>query len=85
MPTIILSDPFRKFFDKLSDENKKKTVKAIRLLADNPKHRSLQVHQIKGTDFWEAYVNGDIRLVFKRNSDTYVLNISCFISVHCII
>jgi mRNA-degrading endonuclease YafQ of YafQ-DinJ toxin-antitoxin module len=61
------------YLTKFSDETKKKTVKAIRLLADNPKHRSLQVHQIKGTDFWEAYVNDDIRLVFKRNSDTYVL------------
>jgi mRNA-degrading endonuclease YafQ of YafQ-DinJ toxin-antitoxin module len=73
MPTIIQADPFKKFFDKLSLEDKKRTAKAIRLLAANPRYPSLQIHQIEGTEFWEAYVSNKIRLVFKRNSDTCVL------------
>lgn len=51
----------------------KQSRKALRFLGDNPKHPSLQVHKIKGTPFWEAYVNMDIRIVFERNQDTLFL------------
>ncbi len=45
----------------------------MRFLADNPKHPSLQVHRVRGTSFWEAYVNMDIRIIFEQNSDTLIL------------
>jgi mRNA-degrading endonuclease YafQ of YafQ-DinJ toxin-antitoxin module len=71
MPTIILTDPFKKDFLKLSTIEQSK--KSLRFLADNPKHPSLQIHKIKGTIFWEAYVNKDIRIVFEQTSDTLTL------------
>ncbi|WP_205668625.1 type II toxin-antitoxin system RelE/ParE family toxin [Ammoniphilus sp. CFH 90114] len=46
----------------------------MRLLAENPKHPSLEVHRIKGTrNLWEAYVNKDIRLIYEHEGDTFVL------------
>ncbi len=73
MPIIILTEPFEKDFWELSNSERKQPRKALRFLADNPKHPSLQIHRIKGTSFWEAYVNKDISVVFEQNSDTLVL------------
>lgn len=73
MPTIILTNPFKKDFLKLSDVEKKQSKKAFMFLADNPKHPSLQIHKIKGTIFWEAYVNKDIRIIYEQTSDTLTL------------
>lgn len=74
MPTIILTEPFEVDFRNLSQVEQKQARKTLRFLADNPKHPSLQVHRIKGTSFWEAYVNMDIRIVFERISDTLILH-----------
>jgi mRNA-degrading endonuclease YafQ of YafQ-DinJ toxin-antitoxin module len=74
MPTIILTNPFKVDFKKLSKVEQKQARKSLRLLADNPKHPSLQIHRIKGAPFWEAYVSKDIRIIFERNSDTLILH-----------
>ncbi|MTI82342.1 MAG: DNA helicase [Firmicutes bacterium] len=74
MPTIILTKPFKVDFKKLSKTEQKQARKSLRLLVDNPKHPSLQIHRIKGAPFWEAYVNMDIRIIFERNSDTLILH-----------
>jgi len=74
MPTIILTEPFEVDFRNLLQVEQKQARKTLRFLADNPKHPSLQVHRIKGTSFWEAYVNMDIRIIFERISDTLILH-----------
>jgi len=74
MPTIILTEPFEIDFRKLSQNEQKQARKTLRFIADNPKHSSLQIHRLKGTPFWEAYVNMDIRIIFERNSDTLILH-----------
>jgi len=73
MPTIILTNPFKKDFLNLSAIEQSQSKKALRFLAENPKHPSLQIHKVKGTVFWEAYVNKDIRIIFEQNSDTLTL------------
>ena len=73
MPTLILDDDFKEDIKKLSKIEQKQSTKALRLLAMNTKHPSLQIHKIKGTDYWEAYVNKDIRMIFEQNSDTLIL------------
>lgn len=73
VPTIILTDPFKDDFFKLTFVERKQSKKAIRFLASNPMHPSLQIHRIKGTDFWEVYVNKDIRIAFEQNADTLIL------------
>jgi mRNA-degrading endonuclease YafQ of YafQ-DinJ toxin-antitoxin module len=73
MPTIILTNPFKDDFFSLSGQEQKQGRKAIKFLADNPKHQSLQTHRIQGTSFWEAYVNKDVRIIYEQNSDTLTL------------
>lgn len=74
MPTIILTKTFEVNLQKLSKDEQKQAGKILRFLADNPKHNSLQIHRIKGTSFWEVYVNKDIRVIFEQNSDTLILH-----------
>lgn len=73
MPEIIATATFLEGFWQLSSSEQKQAHKAIRFLADNPRHPSLQVHPVKGSDFWEAYVNMDIRLIYLPESDVYTL------------
>lgn len=74
MPTIILTEPFEIDLRKLSSTEQKQARKSLRMMIDNPRHPSLQIHRIKGTLFWEAYVNMDVRIIFERNSDTLILH-----------
>lgn len=73
MPKLTRTKTFKELFLKLTKVEQKQGAKALRFLAENPKHRSLQVHKMEGTDFWEAYVNDDIRIIFEHNGDTFVL------------
>ncbi|GAB6155652.1 hypothetical protein JCM17380_44030 [Desulfosporosinus burensis] len=73
MPIIIRTNPFDADFLLLSQKEQKQVLKALRFLADNPRHPSLQTHKIEDTDFIEAYANMDIRIIFERTSDTIVL------------
>lgn len=71
---IILTEPFEKDFWTLSKAEQNQSRKTLRFLADNPKHPSLHVHRIKGTPFWETYVNMDIRIVFEQSGDRFILH-----------
>ena len=73
MPIIIRTKPFDADFLLLSQKEQRQVLKALRFLADNPKHPSLQTHKIEDTAFIEAYANMDIRIIFERTSDTIVL------------
>ena len=73
MPIIIRTNPFDADFLLLSQKEQKQVLKALRFLADNPRHPSLQTHKIEDTDFLEAYASMDIRIIFERTSDTIVL------------
>jgi len=73
MPIVIKTESFNDNFLKLSQEEQKQTIKALRFLAENPRHPSLQTHKVEGTMFIEAYANIDIRIIFEKTSDTIVL------------
>ena len=73
MPVVIKTKSFNENFLQLSPEEQKQTIKALRLLAENPRHPSLQTHKVEGTVFIEAYANMDVRIIFERTSDTIVL------------
>ena len=73
MPTLILNHSFKIDLKELESLEQKQAIKALRLLETNPKHPSLQVHRVNGTNYWEAYVNKDIRIIFEQNSDTLIL------------
>ncbi|MBE3555003.1 MAG: type II toxin-antitoxin system YafQ family toxin [Thermicanus sp.] len=74
MLTIILTDSFKKDYSALTNSEQKQVRKTLRKIADTPQYPSLQVHKIRGTIYWEAYVNKDLRLVFEQSRDTLVLH-----------
>ena len=70
---VAIEPKFLQEYDKLPKEIKKKVQKQITHLKDNPKHRSLQIHKLEGTDFWEFYVDKGYRCIFKIEGNVYRL------------
>ena len=71
---IQVTAPFFSYYDELPKEIKKKFKKQLAFLINNPKHKSLQIHQLEGSDFWEFYVDRGYRCVFKREGNRYELH-----------
>ncbi|MFU8773058.1 MAG: type II toxin-antitoxin system RelE family toxin [Anaerolineales bacterium] len=67
MPEIELTDAFIKFYENLPPEIKKKVKKALRLLAENPRHPSLQTKPVEGAPgIYEARVDQRYHLTYER-------------------
>jgi mRNA-degrading endonuclease RelE of RelBE toxin-antitoxin system len=49
-PVLILTERVKKDYQQLPEPVQKKFKKQIRFLAENPRHPSLNIHRIKGTD-----------------------------------
>ncbi len=67
MPEIETSERFEASYEKLPEAIRKKVMKAMRLLAENPRHPSLQtkpVQSFKG--IYEARVDINYRLTYER-------------------
>lgn len=81
MPTISRSDRFIKEFQKLIKKGVldiDQVEKFLRLIADNPRHPSLRVKKIQGTDdIFEASVNMAVRVTFQyvKPDTIYLRNI----------
>ena len=79
---IAIEPGFLSQYDDLPKEIKKKFKKQLSYLKENPKHNSLQIHKLEGTDFWEFYIDKGYRCVFKREDNVFRLY---FIGTHGII
>ena len=67
MPQIELTARFVAFYRALPPQVRKKVDKAIALLAENPRHPSLQAKPIQGTHgIYEARVDVHHRLTYER-------------------
>jgi mRNA-degrading endonuclease RelE of RelBE toxin-antitoxin system len=67
MPEIELTESFHRWYARLPDKIKKKTEKALRLLAVNPRHPSLRSKPIEGAKgIYEARVDQNYRLTYER-------------------
>jgi len=73
MNEIVLTERLREDFRALPTEIQKKLKKQIKFLAENPKHRSLQIHRVEGTRYWEFYINVAYRCVFRQEGNVYYL------------
>lgn len=71
--SVDVSREFLDQYDNLPKEIKKKFKKQLTYLKDNPKHRSLQIHRLEGTNFWEFSVDKGYRCVFKIEGNVYRL------------
>lgn len=72
--SVDVSGEFLDQYVNLPKEIKKKFKKQLTYLKDNPKHRSLQIHRLEGTDFWEFYVDKGYRCIFEIEGNTYRLH-----------
>lgn len=70
---ISIEPEFLHQYDELPKEIKKKFKKQIALLKENPKHPSLKIHRLEGSDYWEFYVDDFCRCVFKQEGIVYTL------------
>ncbi|OIN91185.1 MAG: hypothetical protein AUJ21_07740 [Anaerolineae bacterium CG1_02_58_13] len=73
MNEIVLTERLKGDFKSLPVTIQKKLKKQVKFLAENPKHRSLQIHRIEGTRYWELYVDIAYRCVFRQEGDIYYL------------
>jgi mRNA-degrading endonuclease RelE of RelBE toxin-antitoxin system len=79
---IAIEPEFLPQYDKLPGDIKKKFKKQISLLTENPKHPSLRIHKLEGSDFWEFYVDDFYRCVFQQEGSIYKLY---FVGTHKLI
>lgn len=74
MPKIILTDRFVAFYKKLPEGIRKKVKQQIQLLAENPRHPSLQTKPIQGTNgIYEARIDIHYRMTYERLPDDTLL------------
>ena len=74
MPKVKASPCFKKTFQKLPPELQAKVVKALQLLAENPRHPSLRTKPIQGIrGIYEARVDQSYRMTYQRLPDDVLL------------
>ena len=79
---IAIEPDFLLQYDELPKEIKKKFRKQIALLKENPKHQSLKIHRLEGSQFWEFYVDDFYHCVFRQDGNVYRLY---FVGTHKLI
>lgn len=73
MYKLVIDDAFRKSYSKLSKVEQGATDDKLRLLAQNPWHKSLRVKKIRSTILFECSVNMDIRIAFCFHEDMLIV------------
>jgi len=79
---VDISAEFLSQYDELPKPIQKKFKKQLKYLKESPKHRSLKIHRIQGTDFWEFYIDEGYRCIFKRSGAIFQLY---FVGTHQLI
>ena len=65
---------FERAYGELSDKDAERVRKALLELAENPRHPSLRVKKIQGTDnIWEARAGLSIRMTLEIFGDSIIL------------
>lgn len=67
MPEIELTETFKKYYGDLPGHIQKRAKKALRLLAENPRHSSLRSKPIEGAPgIYEASIDMQYRMTYER-------------------
>jgi mRNA-degrading endonuclease RelE of RelBE toxin-antitoxin system len=65
---------FQRAYNELEDDEVEQVKKALRLLVADPRHPSLRVKKMQGTDhIWEARASRSLRLTFEMHGDLIIL------------
>lgn len=70
---VVLTERVKKDYQALPPAIQKKFKKQVRFLQANPKYPSLQIHRIRGTGYWEFYIDHAYRCVFRQEGSKYYL------------
>ncbi len=70
---IRLTNSFLKDYKNLDQELRSRVDKQLGFLIDNPRHPSLRLKKLKGTDKFEIRITGGYRLTFRYEGDTLEL------------
>ncbi len=76
---IFRTEPFKRDFEKLPNEIRRRTKIALRLLLSNPHHPSLRVKKVRGEilkgygNIFEGRITRDYRFFFLIETDSYIL------------
>jgi len=66
--------PFDRDYARLPEEIKERVDKQLTLLLTNPRHPSLGLKKIRGTeDIWEVRISRGYRMTLQVAGDTYIL------------
>ena len=69
---VVTTKQFKKAYDKLPQNLKKKTKKAIDFLAQNLFYPGLNSKKMKG-NVWEARIDRSYRFTFEKQGETFIL------------
>lgn len=73
---FIRSPRFNKNFDRLPKHIQKKAIKALTLLAEDHRHKSLRVRKMRGLDVYEARIDIHYRFTYNvMENDIHLLTI----------
>ena len=68
------TDRFKRAYNNLTGEEKRRAEKALRLLMNDMSHPSLRVKRVRKTkQIWEATVSMRIRMTFELQEDVIIL------------
>jgi len=71
---FVVTKRFEAAYRDLPEALRRKTDKALRLLAENPAHPSLRLKKIQGVmGIWEARIDKSCRMTLEIRSDCYLL------------
>jgi len=79
---IEVHEKFFSHYDSLPKPIQKKFQRQLSYLKENPRHKSLQIHRIQGSNFWEFYVDKGYRCIFTQEGNRYRLY---FVGTHRLI
>jgi len=77
MYQLFFSRRFDRNLRKIVKQNpklKSKVQKQIMILSSNPKHKSLRLHKLSGSDNWSISITKDIRVIFSIENDKIFFN-----------
>jgi mRNA interferase RelE/StbE len=68
------TERFRRAFAALTDADAARVEKALRLLANDPRHPGLRVKRMQGTEgIWEARASDSLRISFEMHGGLLIL------------
>lgn len=79
MYNLEFGEGFTSEYKKLTKNNieiKKRILKSLKLLAENPLYPSLRSHKVNSKEFnnvWSSWVTGDIRIIWKYEDKVLII------------